>query len=64
MCSADPLNCTLSALGHDRVMFAADYPFESMAEAAHFIDAVSVSDALRKDICFNNAAKLLVLQRS
>src|SRR5262249_5271300 len=27
MCSADPLNCTLSALGPHRVMFAADYPF-------------------------------------
>src|SRR5262245_25397457 len=32
MCSADPLNCTISALGHDNVMFAADYPFESMDE--------------------------------
>ena len=29
MCSAEPLNCTIAALGHDRVMFAADYPFES-----------------------------------
>ncbi len=28
MCSAEPLNCTLAALGRDRVMFAADYPFE------------------------------------
>ena len=28
MCSAEPLTCTISALGHDHVMFAADYPFE------------------------------------
>ena len=28
MCSAEPLNCALAALGQDRVMFAADYPFE------------------------------------
>ena len=28
MCSAEPLNCALAALGRDRVMFAADYPFE------------------------------------
>ena len=29
MCAADPLICTISALGSDHVMFAADYPFES-----------------------------------
>ena len=28
MCSAEPLNCALAALGPSRVMFAADYPFE------------------------------------
>ena len=61
MCSADPLNCTISALGHDNVMFAADYPFESMDEAAHFIDGVALDDKVRNDICFANAARLLKL---
>ncbi len=61
MCSADPLNCTLSALGVDRVMFAADYPFESTEEAAHFIDGVGLPEAVRADICVNNAARLLGL---
>jgi 2,3-dihydroxybenzoate decarboxylase len=61
MCSADPLACTVSAMGHDRVMFASDYPFESMAEAAHFIDATPIDERVRDDICFNNAAKLLKL---
>src|SRR5438132_2441912 len=28
MCSAEPLNCAIAALGHDRIMFSADYPFE------------------------------------
>jgi 2,3-dihydroxybenzoate decarboxylase len=64
MCSAEPLTCTLSALGHDRVMFASDYPFESMAEAAHFIDGAPVSDSMRNDICFNNAARLMRLPGS
>jgi 2,3-dihydroxybenzoate decarboxylase len=64
MCAAEPLTCTLSALGHDRVMFASDYPFESMAEAAHFIDGAPVSDSMRNDICFNNAAKLMRLTGS
>jgi 2,3-dihydroxybenzoate decarboxylase len=61
MCSAGPLACTVSALGRDHVMFAADYPFESMDEAAHFIDGVPIDDHLRSDICFNNAARLLKL---
>jgi 2,3-dihydroxybenzoate decarboxylase len=61
MCSADPLNCTISALGHDHVLFASDYPFESMDEAAHFIDGVALDERVKGDICFNNAAKLLKL---
>jgi 2,3-dihydroxybenzoate decarboxylase len=61
MCSAEPLTCTLSALGRDRVMFAADYPFESSEEAAHFIDGVALDEATRNDICFKTAARLLKL---
>jgi 2,3-dihydroxybenzoate decarboxylase len=61
MCSAEPLACTISALGRGHVMFAADFPFESMAEAAHFIDGVALDEKLRSDICFNNAARLLKL---
>jgi 2,3-dihydroxybenzoate decarboxylase len=61
MCSAEPLACAISALGRQRVMFAADYPFESTHEAAHFIDDVALEDNVRKDICFNNAMRLLKL---
>ena len=61
MCSAEPLTCTISALGSDRVMFAADYPFESADEAGHFIDTVPLAEKLRADICFNNAARMLGL---
>jgi 2,3-dihydroxybenzoate decarboxylase len=61
MCSADPLACTIRAMGHDHVMFASDYPFESMDEAAHFIDGAPIDDSMRADICFNNAARLLKL---
>ena len=61
MCSAEPLNCTIAALGHERVMFAADYPFEQAEEAGHFIDNVALDEGVRNDICFNNAAKLLNL---
>ena len=61
MCSVEPLNCTIGALGHDHVMFAADYPFESLDEAAHFIDTVALPEKVRADICFNNAARYLGL---
>ena len=61
MCSAEPLACAISALGRQRVMFAADYPFESTHEAAHFIDEVALEDGVRKDICFTNATRLLKL---
>jgi len=61
MCSAEPLNCTISALGADRVMFAADYPFEQADEAGHFMDTVPLPDKVRADICVNNATRLLGL---
>jgi len=61
MCSAEPLACALSALGADRVMFAADYPFESAEEAGHFMDTVALPDALRADIAANNAKRILGL---
>jgi 2,3-dihydroxybenzoate decarboxylase len=61
MCSPEPLNCTIAALGHERMMFAADYPFESAEESGHFIDSVALDERVRADICFNNAARLLNL---
>jgi 2,3-dihydroxybenzoate decarboxylase len=64
MCSAEPLNCTLAALGPDRVMFAADYPFESAQEAGEFLDHVPLADTVREDIAFNNASRYLKLGSS
>jgi 2,3-dihydroxybenzoate decarboxylase len=64
MCSAEPLNCTLAALGPDRVMFAADYPFEDAAEAGEWFDHVPLAETLRADIAMNNAAKYLGISSS
>ena len=61
MCSAEPLDCTIAALGHERVMFAADYPFESAQEAGEFIDRVAIPESVREAISANNAAKHLGL---
>src|ERR1700723_212059 len=64
MCSAEPLNCSLAALGATRVMFGADYPFESAAEAGEFLDHVPLADAVRDDIAFNNAVRYLGLAKT
>ena len=66
MSSAEPLNCALAALGNDRVMFAADYPFEQAAEAGEFLDETPLEEPVREDIAFKNAVrefKLPVPQR-
>jgi 2,3-dihydroxybenzoate decarboxylase len=59
--AAEPLHCALDALGRDRVMFSADYPFEDVIEAGQFMDTVPLDETLRADVAYNNAAKLLGL---
>jgi 2,3-dihydroxybenzoate decarboxylase len=61
MYSAEPFDCAVGAVGHQRIMFATDYPFEPPGEASEFIDHVPLADDVRADICFNNAARLLGL---
>jgi 2,3-dihydroxybenzoate decarboxylase len=59
--AAEPLYCAVSALGRERVMFAADYPFEYAEEAGHFLDTVPLDSELRNEVARDNAAKLLGL---
>jgi len=61
MFSAEPLDCAISAVGHERIMFATDYPFEPADEASEFIDHVPLAESVRADICRNNATRLLRL---
>jgi 2,3-dihydroxybenzoate decarboxylase len=57
MSSAEPLDCALAALGNDRVMFAADYPFEQAEEAGAFLDKTPLVETVREDIAFKNAVR-------
>jgi 2,3-dihydroxybenzoate decarboxylase len=59
MFSAEPLNCAIAALGSSRVMFSADYPFESIEEAGRFMDKVALKKKLQEDVAWRNAARLL-----
>jgi len=48
-------------LGADRIMFAADYPYENSEEAARFIERVPVSDIDKEKIQHQVAEKLFKL---
>lgn len=59
MYSAEPLQCAIAALGRDRVMFSADYPFEDAEGAGRFMDSTPMAEDLRKAVAHDNAARLL-----
>ena len=62
MCSAEPLNCAIAALGSSRIMFSADYPFERAEEAGHWLDNEKLDETVRADIAYKNAERLLGLK--
>jgi uncharacterized protein len=49
----------LLEVGVDRIMFSADYPFGSMAQARTFLDQLPVSPADKDRIAHGNAERLL-----
>jgi len=51
----------LLEIGVDRIMFSADYPYGSMAEARAFLDHIPVSAADRERIAHGNAERLFNL---
>lgn len=61
VCSAEPLNCAVDALGGESVLFSADFPFENVAEASQFIETVEIDEALRRKICWDNPKRVLRL---
>ena len=58
---APALQFVSSVLGVDRILFAADYPFESMTEAVQFMDNAPISESEREKIYHLNTEKLLAL---
>jgi predicted TIM-barrel fold metal-dependent hydrolase len=55
------LNLFLELGGVDRIMFSADYPYQSMAQARAFLEQIPVSAADKARIAHGNAEKLLRL---
>jgi 2,3-dihydroxybenzoate decarboxylase len=56
------LRLGLDELGADRIMFAADFPYEDDAEAVRFIDGAAVTDEQRRNIHETNALRIFKLQ--
>lgn len=55
------LNLFLELGGVDRMMFSADYPYQSMPQARAFLDQIPVSQEDRERIAHGNAEKLFGL---
>ena len=55
--TASLLGCLLE-VGADRLLFAADYPFEEMGDGATWFDAVPIAEADRVKIGRTNAEPL------
>jgi predicted TIM-barrel fold metal-dependent hydrolase len=55
------LQFLIAALGADRILFATDYPYESIKQHVDFIDSAPISDNDREKICNLNAKELFKL---
>lgn len=53
--------CAYLALGADKILFAVDYPYDSMEVAVKFMDTVPICDADRAKVSHLNAEALLRL---
>jgi 2,3-dihydroxybenzoate decarboxylase len=56
------LKLGLDELGADRIMFAADFPYEDDAEAVRFMDGAAVTEEQRRKIYETNALRIFKLQ--
>jgi 5-carboxyvanillate decarboxylase len=59
--SAPALKLSLEVLGEDRIMFAADYPYESVEEGVKFLDDVEITEVQRRKIYAGNAERIFRL---
>jgi 2,3-dihydroxybenzoate decarboxylase len=61
VCSPAALTCALAEMGNEAVMFSVDYPYESTAIAADFIENAPMPDDVRAQVCARNAERILKL---
>ncbi len=61
VCSHPTLVGAIAEMGAQAVMFSVDYPYESSAIAAQFIDTAPLDEATRALVCHGNAERLFKL---
>ena len=61
VCSEAALKGAIAEMGAEAVMFSVDYPYESTAVAADFIEKCGLDDKTRALICHGNAERLFKL---
>ncbi len=49
-CSPEALNCALSAVGTDHLLFSTDYPYASMEHTTRFVETAPISEMDREKI--------------
>lgn len=54
------LKCAINVLGADRILFAIDYPFESMEKFVRFLSEADISEDDKNRIAWENAAKIFL----
>lgn len=59
--SGPALRLALDMLGADRILFAADYPYEIVADAVSFLDGAAITEAERAKIYNQNAVRVFRL---
>jgi predicted TIM-barrel fold metal-dependent hydrolase len=61
MFDTDALKHVVHVMGHDRVMYSVDYPYESTTEASEWFDALDLKKEAKEAIAYANAEKVLGL---
>ncbi len=61
MTSLPALKLCIDVLGSERILFAADYPYEDAAESVRFLDAADLPSAMREQIFHTNAERVFGL---
>ena len=59
--SGPALRLSLEIVGEDNIMFAADYPYESVEDGVKFLDEVEITDTQRRKIYAENAVRIFRL---
>jgi 2,3-dihydroxybenzoate decarboxylase len=61
VCSAPALIGAIGEMGAEAVMFSVDYPYESTALAAEFIEEAPLNEEVRRLVCHGNAERIFRL---